>query len=46
MKKALVIGALLVVLTLSLGGSVASKSTDSGATYEQLSTWTRSRRRT
>src|SRR5207247_1472935 len=36
MKKAFVIGALLVVLTLSLGGSVASKGTDNGATYEQL----------
>jgi carboxyl-terminal processing protease len=41
MKKALVIGALLVVLTLSLGGSVASKSTDaSSATYEQLRLFT------
>jgi carboxyl-terminal processing protease len=40
MKKAFVIGALLVVLTLSLGGSVASKSADGGATYEQLRLFT------
>jgi carboxyl-terminal processing protease len=40
MKKAFVIGSLLVVLTLSLGGSVASKSTESGATYEQLKLFT------
>jgi carboxyl-terminal processing protease len=40
MKKAFVIGALLVVLTLSLGGTVASKVTDSGATYEQLRLFT------
>jgi carboxyl-terminal processing protease len=40
MKKALVIGSLLVVLTLSLGGTVASKGTDSGATYEQLRLFT------
>jgi carboxyl-terminal processing protease len=40
MKKAFVIGALLAVLTLSLGGSVASKSTDSTATYEQLRLFT------
>jgi carboxyl-terminal processing protease len=40
MKKAFVIGSLLVVLTLSLGGSVASKGTDSGATYEQLRLFT------
>src|SRR2546422_1076478 len=40
MKKAFVIGSLLVVLTLSLGGSVASKSTDSSATYEQLRLFT------
>src|SRR5574341_1912846 len=40
MKKAFVIGALLVVLTLSLGGSVASKGTESGATYEQLRLFT------
>jgi carboxyl-terminal processing protease len=40
MKKAFVIGSLLVVLTLSLGGTVASKSADSGATYEQLRLFT------
>jgi carboxyl-terminal processing protease len=40
MKKALVIGSLLVVLTLSLGGSVASKGTESSATYEQLRLFT------
>src|SRR5437764_8846612 len=40
MKKAFVIGALLVVLTLSLGGSAASKVTDNAATYEQLRLFT------
>src|SRR5216110_2878705 len=40
MKKAFVISALLVVLTLSLGGSAVSKGTDSGATYEQLRLFT------
>ena len=40
MKKAFVIGSLLFVLTLSLGGTVASKGTDSGATYEQLRLFT------
>src|SRR2546428_11094448 len=40
MKKAFVISSLLVVLTLSLGGSVASKGTDNGATYEQLRLFT------
>jgi len=40
MKKAFVISALLIVLTLSLGGSVASKGTDNGATYEQLRLFT------
>ena len=40
MKKAFVIGSVLVVLTLSLGGTVASKGTDSGATYEQLRLFT------
>jgi carboxyl-terminal processing protease len=40
MKKAFVIGSLLVVLTLSLGGTVASKSTDGSATYEQLRLFT------
>ena len=33
MKKGIVIGALLVVLTLSLGGSAVSKVTDNAATY-------------
>ena len=40
MKKAFVISTLLVVLTLSLGGSVASKSADQSATYEQLRLFT------
>jgi carboxyl-terminal processing protease len=40
MRKAFVIGTLLVVLTLSLGGSVASKSADGSATYEQLKLFT------
>jgi len=40
MKKALVIGSLLVVLTLSLGGSAASKSANGSATYEQLRLFT------
>ena len=40
MKKAFVIGSLLVVLTLSIGGSVASKGTDGSATYEQLKLFT------
>src|SRR5438105_10909027 len=40
MKKAFVIGSLLVVLTLSLGGTVASKGTDGSATYEQLRLFT------
>jgi carboxyl-terminal processing protease len=40
MKKAFVIGSLLVVLTLSLGGTVASKGTETGATYEQLRLFT------
>src|SRR5947208_5789411 len=40
MKKAFVIGSLLLVLTLSLGGSVASKSADGSATYEQLKLFT------
>jgi carboxyl-terminal processing protease len=40
MKKAFVIGSLLVVLMLSLGGTVASKSTDGSATYEQLRLFT------
>jgi carboxyl-terminal processing protease len=40
MKKAFVISSLLVVLTLSLGGSVASKGADQSATYEQLKLFT------
>ena len=40
MKKAFVISSLLVVLTLSLGGTVSSKGTESGATYEQLRLFT------
>jgi carboxyl-terminal processing protease len=40
MKKALVIGSLLVALTLSLGGSAASKSANGAATYEQLRLFT------
>jgi carboxyl-terminal processing protease len=40
MKKALLIGSLLLVLTLSVGGTVASKGTDTGATYEQLRLFT------
>jgi carboxyl-terminal processing protease len=40
MKKAFVIGSLLLVLTLSLGGTVASKSTDNSSTYEQLRVFT------
>jgi carboxyl-terminal processing protease len=40
MRKGLVIGAMLVVLTLSLGGSAVSKVTDNAATYEQLRLFT------
>src|SRR5437879_1028025 len=40
MKKAFVIGSLLVVLTLSLGVSVASKSADGSATYVQRKLFT------
>jgi carboxyl-terminal processing protease len=40
MRKGLVIGVLLVVLTLSLGGSAVSKVTDNAATYEQLRLFT------
>jgi carboxyl-terminal processing protease len=40
MRKGLVIGTLLVVLTLSLGGSAVSKGTDNAATYEQLRLFT------
>src|SRR6266852_5779941 len=40
MKKVVMISALLLILTLSLGGSVASKSADGSATYEQLRLFT------
>ena len=40
MKKAFVISSLLVVLTLSLGGTGLSKSPDNGPTYEQLRLFT------
>jgi carboxyl-terminal processing protease len=40
MKKTLLVGALLLVLTISVGGTVASKGTDTGATYEQLRLFT------
>mgnify|MGYP000156235768 CR=1 FL=1 len=40
MKKAFVIGSLLVVLTLSIGGSAGSKGADSNATYEHLRLFT------
>ncbi|MBI2152110.1 MAG: S41 family peptidase [Candidatus Rokubacteria bacterium] len=39
-KKAVVVTGLLLVLTLSLGGTSASKSTDQGATYENLKLFT------
>jgi len=39
-KKAVLITGLLFVLTLSLGGTSASKSTDQGATYENLKLFT------
>ncbi|MBI4590394.1 MAG: hypothetical protein HY725_16315, partial [Candidatus Rokubacteria bacterium] len=39
-KKAVFITGLLLVLTLSLGGTVVSKSTDTGATYETLKLFT------
>jgi carboxyl-terminal processing protease len=40
MKKVVTISALLLLLTLSLGGGVASKSNDSAATYENLKLFT------
>ncbi|HEV8436610.1 MAG TPA: S41 family peptidase [Methylomirabilota bacterium] len=40
LKKAVTVSALLLVLTLSLGGGVASKSNDSAATYENLKLFT------
>jgi carboxyl-terminal processing protease len=39
-KKVVMISALLLVFTLSLGGGVASKSNDSAATYENLKLFT------
>ncbi len=40
MRKVVTVSALLLVLTLSLGGGVASKSNDSAATYENLKLFT------
>jgi carboxyl-terminal processing protease len=40
MKKVVTVSALLLLLTLSLGGGVASKSNDSSATYENLKLFT------
>jgi carboxyl-terminal processing protease len=40
MRKAFVVGSLLLVLTLSIGGTVASKGSDTAATYEQLRLFT------
>jgi carboxyl-terminal processing protease len=40
MRKAVTVSALLLLLTLSLGGGVASKSNDSTATYENLKLFT------
>ncbi len=40
MRKVVMVSALLLVLTLSLGGGVASKSNDSAATYENLKLFT------
>jgi carboxyl-terminal processing protease len=40
MRKAFVVGSLLLLLTLSVGGTVASKSSETGATYEQLRLFT------
>ncbi|HLF48531.1 MAG TPA: S41 family peptidase [Methylomirabilota bacterium] len=40
MKKVVMVSALLLVLTLSLGGGVASKGNDSAATYENLKLFT------
>jgi len=40
MKKVVMISALLLVLTLSLGGGVASKGNDTAATYENLRLFT------
>jgi len=40
MRKVVMVSALLLVLTLSLGGGVASKSNDPAATYEHLRLFT------
>jgi len=40
MRKVFVVSGLLLILTLSLGGGVASKSNDSSATYENLRLFT------
>jgi carboxyl-terminal processing protease len=40
LRKVSVIAAVLLVLTLSLGGGVASKGTDTGTTYETLKLFT------
>ena len=40
MKKVVMISALLLILTLSLGGGVASKGNDTAATYENLRLFT------
>ena len=40
MKKGVVVSAVLLILTLSLGGGVASKSNDAAATYENLRLFT------
>src|SRR6266540_1559449 len=40
MKKVVMVSALLLVLTLSLGGGVASKGNDTAATYENLKLFT------
>lgn len=40
MTKALMAATILVLLTVSLGGTVASKAVDQGATYEQLKLFT------
>jgi carboxyl-terminal processing protease len=39
-KKAVLVAGVLLLLTLSLGGTVVSKSTDTGATYETLKLFT------
>jgi carboxyl-terminal processing protease len=39
-RKVVTVSALLIVLTLSLGGAVASKSNDTSATYENLKLFT------